>query len=125
MNGPKLRHVLTRMLFPIGVVAMVVGALDPLEGSIIILLGSGLVAVATWLRNQDRSQAIYRTWLFGLIALGILAMFVLSHLGGVGGPSGRSMWWLLLLLPYPIGWLLEMGNLIASGINRLRRRPGA
>ena len=122
MNRQKFKQVLPRVLLPVGIVALVVGALDPLEGSVIILLGSGLVALATWLRNQDRSKAIYRTWLFGLIALGILAMFVLSHLGGVGGPSGRPLWWLLLLLPYPIGWLLEIANLIVGGWSWLRRR---
>lgn len=122
MNRQKLKSVAGRILFPLGVVAMVVGALDPLEGAMLILPGSGLVALASWLGSQNRSQAIYRTWLFGLIALGILAMFVISHLGGVGGPSGRSMWWLLLLLPYPIGWLLVMANLIARAIARLRHR---
>jgi hypothetical protein len=125
MDSAKIKNASARVLFPIGVVALVAGALDPLEGAVLILAGSGLVAFATWLRNQDRSQAIYRTWLFGMIALGILAMFVISHLGGVGGKSGRSMWWLLVMLPYPVGWLLEIANLIARGIDRLRHRPAA
>ena len=35
-------------------------------------------------------------------------MFGMSALGGVGGTSGRSIWWILLCLPYPIGWVLGL-----------------
>ena len=125
MNTQNIKDLSARILFLIGVIAMMVGPLDPLEGSVLILIGSALVALGTWLGNQARSLVIYRAWLFGMIACGILAMFVISHLGGVGGPSGRSIWWLLVMLPYPIGWLLEMANLIAGGIDRLRHRQAA
>lgn len=122
MNTPKLKHLTARILLPLGVIAMAIGAVDPLEGSVLILGGSGLVALSTWLGRQGRKVAVYRTWLFGMIAFGVLAMFVLSNMGGVGGKSGRSMWWLLVLLPYPIGWLLEMANLVSRGIERFRHR---
>lgn len=125
MNTPKLKQQTARILLPLGVVAMVIGAVDPLEGSVLILGGSGLVALSTWLGRQGRNVAVYRTWLFGMIALGVLAMFVLSSMGGVGGKSGRSLWWLLVLLPYPVGWLLEMAHLIARGIERVRHRQVA
>ena len=122
MNAQNIKLLLARILFPIGVVAMVVGAIDPLEGSTIILGGSGLVALGTWLNNQGRSLVVYRVWLFGMIAFGVLALFVISHLGGVGGKSGHSLWWLLMLSPYPLGWLLGIANLVAQGIERLRHR---
>jgi hypothetical protein len=35
-------------------------------------------------------------------------MFSLSSVGGIGGNSGRSMWWGLLMLPYPVGWLMAL-----------------
>lgn len=120
MNAPKIKLWSARASFTLGVIGMIVGSLDPLEGAVVILAGSGLVALGTWLGNQERGLAIYRTWLFGMIAFGILAMFALSAAGGFGGPSGRSMWWGLLLLPYPIGWLLGIANLIARMIERLR-----
>jgi len=41
----------------------------------------------------------------------------LSSLGGIGGKSGRSLWWGLALLPYPVGWLMA---LIAAVIGLLR-----
>lgn len=122
MNTTNLKHLTARILLPLGVVAMVIGAADPLEGSVLILGGSGLVALSTWLGQQGRNVAVYRTWLFGMIAFGVLALFVLSAMGGLGGKTGPSMWWALVLLPYPIGWLLEMANLIARGIERLRHR---
>ncbi len=122
MKTQRIKHLSARILFPIGVVAMVVGAVDPLEGSVLILTGSGMVALATWLGNQARSVALYRTWSFAMIAFGVLALFVISSMGGVGGKSGRSTWWLLVLLPYPIGWLLGIANLIAHAIDRLRHR---
>lgn len=122
MNTQMLKQVTARFLLPLGIIGMVVGAADPLEGSVLILGGSGLVALSTWLGRQGRTVAVYRTWLFGMIAFGVLAMFVLSNMGGVGGKSGRSMWWLLVLLPYPIGWLLAMANLVSRGIERLRHR---
>jgi hypothetical protein len=122
MNTQKIKHLSARILFPIGVVGMIVGALDPLEGSVLILAGSGLVALATWLGDQARSLAVYPTWLFGMIAVGVITMFAFSAVGGFGGKTGRSMWWMLVLLPYPIGWLLEIANLIARGIDRLRHR---
>jgi len=118
--NPKTLSV--RILFTLGVIAMVIGALDPLEGSVVILPGSGLVVLATWLSHQERGLCIYRACLFGMIAFGVIAMFVLSAVGGIGGKSGLSMWWGLLLFPYPIGWILAMANLVARGIDRMRHR---
>jgi len=122
MNVQKIKILSARILFPLGVIAMVVGVLDPLEGSVVILTGSGLVAIGTWLGHHDKETAVYRTWLFGMIALGVIAMFVMSAMGGLGGKTGRSMWWGLVLLPYPVGWLLSMANLIARLIERVRHR---
>ncbi len=101
---------------------MIVGAADPLEGAALILMGSGMVVFSTWLNDQAHRVLVYRAWLFGMIAFGVAAMFVMSAMGGLGGKTGHSMWWALVLLPYPIGWLLEMANLIARGIERLRHR---
>jgi len=123
MNSAKLKNVSVRILFFIGVIALVVGALDPLEGSVVIVAGGGLIALGTWLGHQDRGLCVYRTWLFGLIAFGVMALFGLSAVGGIGGKSGHSMWWGLLLLPYPVGWILGIANLVSRLIDRVRHRP--
>ncbi|HEX5399623.1 MAG TPA: hypothetical protein VFY06_11310 [Verrucomicrobiae bacterium] len=125
MNVQKIKSRSARVLFIVGVIAMIAGALDPLEGSVVILFGSGFIAIGTWLGNRSKGLVIYRACLFGLVALGIVAMFILSVLGGIGGKSGHSMWWGLALLPYPLGWLLGIASLIAQMIERLRHRHAA
>jgi hypothetical protein len=120
MKTPQVMKLSARILFGIGVIAMTVGALDPLEGSVIILAGSGLVVLGTWLGRHRRGLCVYRTCLFGMMAFGVMALFALSAVGGLGGRTGHSMWWGLLLLPYPIGWILAMANLAAGLIDRMR-----
>jgi hypothetical protein len=44
-------------------------------------------------------------------------MLVLSAAGGIGGRSGHSMWWGILILPYPAGWLLALAGAV-SGLVR-------
>ena len=55
MNTAGTRNLTARILLIIGTVAMVAGILDPLEGSVIILAGGGLVALGTRLGNQGRA----------------------------------------------------------------------
>ena len=94
------------VLVVVGLLAMLVGAVDPLEGSFVILPGSGLVAAGAYL---GRSR--YRTllaWAFALIVAGVGAMVVFTALGGIGGHSGSSLWWGLFVLPYPLGWIIGL-----------------
>lgn len=94
----------SRLLVIAGHIGMVIGAIDPLEGSLLILPGSGLVAFGTYLSQSERRFTAFRVWVFILIAMGVGAMWGLSSVGGIGGGSGNSMWWGVLILPYPIGW---------------------
>ena len=68
----------SRILKVIGGIAMVVGTFDPMEGSLLILPGSGLVAVVMYLGGKDRRTVLYWTWAFILIAVGVGALFGLS-----------------------------------------------
>ena len=101
MNARKLW---SRILVIVGSIGMLVGALDPMEGSLVILPGSGLVALGTCLGQAERRWMAYRLGVFILIAIGVGAMWGLTRVGGFGGNSGRSMWWGVLVLPYLIGW---------------------
>lgn len=112
----------SRLLKIVGAVAMVVGTLDPMEGSLLILPGSGLVALGTFLGGSDRRTVLYWVWAFILIAGGVGALFGLSALGGIGGTSGRSMWWGLLILPYPIGWLMALAGGVVGSIRLLKNK---
>jgi hypothetical protein len=110
----------SRILVIIGAIAMLVGALDPMEGSVVILAGGGLVALGTFLSNTSRRLRVYWIWTFLLIAFGVSVMFGASAIGGFGGTTGRSMWWAILVLPYPVGWVMGVVNLFF----RFRRRRG-
>jgi hypothetical protein len=100
------RNVWPRAIVIIGNIAMLLGALDPLEGSVAILIGSAFVALGTFLdQNPDQHRFCgYRSLVLVLIATGVGAMWTLSDFGGIGGGSGHSMWWGLLILPYLVGW---------------------
>jgi hypothetical protein len=117
MNHWTLQHPrIVRALGITGYVAMILGAIDPLEGSVVVLFGISLVAWAAWLRF---SRGRYRlTWAWGAAVAGVAAMWIMSASGGVGGSTGRSIWWVLVLLPYPIGWLVGL----IEGL-RLLREP--
>jgi len=110
----KGRNKWSRALFIIGFVMMVGGALDPLEGSIVILLGSASLATGALLTNSRHRTAVY--WSFLLVAVGVVSLWVMSAIGGIGGETGRSLWWALVLLPYPLGWLSGL----IFGARRLR-----
>ena len=107
------RTLWARVLVTLGGIAMLLGTVDPLEGSLLILPGSGLIALGTFIGKSQRSVIRYWLWVFGLIAVGVAAMFVLSAFGGIGGKSGHSMWWGIFILPYPAGWLMALVGGIA------------
>lgn len=93
----------SRILLTTGNIALLVGAIDPMEGSLLILPASGLVALGTFLGQSKRGVIIFRILVFFLITIGVVSLWLLSMAGGFGGSSGYSMWWGLLILPYLIG----------------------
>ena len=100
----RAQNLWARFLTIAGYIAMLVGALDPLEGSLLILPGSGLVALGAFLGKKERRLIAYRAMVFLLVAVGVGSLWWLSSVGGFGGPGERSMWWGSLILPYLIGW---------------------
>ncbi len=102
----------SRRLVIAGLVAMVAGALDPLEGSVVILAGTAVAALgALWGESRHR---VLLSWSVILTALGVGALWGLSALGGIGGNTGRSYWWALVFLPYPIGWVMGLFGAVRS-----------
>jgi hypothetical protein len=110
----KKRLFWSNILIIVGIIFMLIGAIDPLEGSIIILPGSGIIALGTFLSNSRYRQLLL--WSFILVAIGVSTLWGLSAIGGLGGSTGRSVWWSLILIPYPIGWIMG----IIGAILRLR-----
>lgn len=105
----------TRIVYAIGVICLIVGAIDPLEGSIIIASGSILLAMSTRLLH-DRHSRIFLVSAI-MIVIGVAFLFYFSSLGGFGGNSNLSWWWGVLILPYPIAWLVTIVTLIVRAIN--------
>ena len=77
----------------------------------LILLGSGLAALGALLGKNPQRGLLGVA--FVLLAVGVGALFGLSAVGGVGGRSGHSMWWLLAVVPYPVGWIMGLGGVFA------------
>lgn len=112
----------SRILVIIGSILMVIGAIDPLEGSLLILAGSGLVLLGSYLGKIQRRILVYWVYVFILITVGVGIIWVLSAFGGLGGSTGRSLWWGLIILPYPIGWIMGIVSLVIRLIKFLKSR---
>jgi hypothetical protein len=100
----------SHILLAVGTIAMVIGALDPMEGSIIILLGIGIVTLEAFLSKSQHRKLL--CWSFVLAALGVAYLWIISAFGGFGGDTGRSLWWCLTFLPYPVGWFMGIAGVI-------------
>lgn len=94
----------SRMLTTAGFTGMILGGIDPMEGSVIIALGCGLILLGVHLGDYERPLVMYRAWVFALTAIGVAALWGLSLVGGIGGASDFSLWWGLFVLPYPFAW---------------------
>jgi len=97
-----------KLLLVAGYLAMLLGAVEPMEGSIAILLGSAAVALGAWLGPESAPARAYRFLILVLLGIGVGALWGLSSAGGIGGPSGRSTAWALLIAPYPVAWLMAL-----------------
>ena len=71
-----------RGLVIVGLVVMPIGMLDPLEGSVVIVAGSGIAAIGARLGKSRCRFLVYRS--FALIAIGV---------GGVAPLTGRPRWY--------------------------------
>ena len=89
-----------------GIVLTGIGLIDPLEGSLAILPGTAVIALGAFLGKSRLRKLL--VWAFALTALGIAIMFAVSSRGGLGGSTGRSHWWALLMLPYPVGCVMSL-----------------
>ena len=99
-------------LIIIGLIGTLAGSMDPLEGAALILPGVALIALGAILAKSQLKMIVF--WSFVFTAIGVGAMILLSLLGGVGGNSGRSLWWLALLIPYAVGVVFSfIGGVIA------------
>ena len=104
----------TRIIYIVGVIALIIGAIDPLEGSVVIIVGSALLALSAYAASERHTKIFTASLL--MIVIGVAFLFYFSSLGGFGGTSTLSWWWGLLILPFPIGWLTIIIVLIRRAI---------
>ena len=110
-------------MLKIGVVVMLAAALDPMEGSIVIVIGIALAAYAAGAGRSPHRALLYAG--LALAAVGVTALWGLSAVGGFGGDTGRSNWWWLALVPYPVGWMLALVGGVKTWRDGLRSSPAA
>jgi len=77
------------ILVIVGLALVLIGANDPLEGSLVIQPGSGMVALGAFLGKSRRRTLLLCG--FMLLAAGVGALWGMSALGGLGGDLGRSV----------------------------------
>ena len=111
---------LARILNIIGIIILVIGSLDPLEGSVLIVPGSALLAYSAYL-SHDLYRKVFLI-LSIMIVFGVCFLFYFSSLGGFGGKSALSWWWGTLILPYPIGWLTLIILLIIRAVKKTKQK---
>lgn len=108
-----------QIVFIIGVIGIIAGALDPMEGSVVIAIGSILLAIASYLKN-DRHKNYFILYA-ALILVGVFFLFFWTSLGGIGGTSAYSMWWGLTMITYPIGWIATIVLLIVRAVQNKKQ----
>jgi hypothetical protein len=105
------RRTWARIALLVGYAALLIGAVDPLEGSLAILAGAGLVVLGNWGAGAEEPWRRRSLIAFVLIVIGVGAVWGLSAVGGIGGRHGQPVAWAVLLPPYPVGWcLLVLGR---------------
>lgn len=106
-----------RALRILAVALLLLGALDPMEGSVLIAVGSLLLAIQVRLSNDARKRLFIIA--AGMILAGVFFLLYFSSLGGFG-EGHLSWWWGLLVLPYPMGWMITVVSLLDSSIQKKR-----
>ena len=75
----------SRILIAVGLVLLLIGVPDPLEGAFFILPGVGLITIGALVAKSQYADVL--CWAVVLVSVGIGAMIVLTWMGGVGGNS--------------------------------------
>ncbi|MDA3937302.1 MAG: hypothetical protein PF636_10720 [Actinomycetota bacterium] len=109
----------TRSLILGGGILFMLGVVDPLEGFPLAI--AGLLAVYL---GERRIRGHYsKPLLVEIIAalVGVTAMLVITFMGGAGGDTGLSIWWLLTVLPYPVAILSGVVTIMLALLEMRRR----
>jgi hypothetical protein len=115
MDRPPPRYRALRIL---AVALLLLGALDPMYGAVLIAAGSFLLAVQVRLSRDSRRRLYFTTAL--MILVGVFFLFYFSERGGL--VKGQLSGWWLLMLPYPVGWMITVSSLLDTSIRKRKGR---
>ncbi|GEM_PF-428511 len=109
----------TRSLIFGGGILFMLGVIDPLEGFPLVVLGMA----AVYLGERRLEGRFAKPLLIETIAalIGVIAMLGITFMGGTGGSSGLSMWWLVTVLPYPAAILAAIVTILLVLLEFRRR----
>ncbi len=107
----------TRIVYIIGVIASIAGILDPMEGSVVLMAGGLLLAISTYATKEKYWKLFLTTSI--MMVVGVFFLFYFSSLGGF---PPLSWWWSLLIMPYPIGWIMLIVTLIVRAVKLKKAR---
>jgi len=110
----KEKNKWTRVVYITGIVAIIIGTIDPLEGSVLIATGNALLVLSTYITKDSHRKIFLSSFI--MIVIVVFFLFYFSSLGGFGGTSTLSWWWGTLILPYPIGWITVITLLIIRAV---------
>ena len=116
-----MKFLRSTLFLRIGIALILLGSLDPMEGSVLISLGSIVFAIASWL--QQNAWKWHTVVAAAAIGLGVSALWIVSSKGGFD--PATEWWWLLAILPYPVAWLGLLGGMTYSTIVKLLNRKRA
>ena len=103
---PLLTRKAAKMSRLTGILLFIVGKIDPLEGSVLIVVGSLLMTFWAFLVRSPRLDM--HKWATALMIIGVLALFILSYLGGIKTDDPWKVIKWIIIAPYPAGWLLTV-----------------
>lgn len=105
-TNPLLSRNAAKMYRLAGILFFLVGTVDPLEGSVLIVFGSFLMTLWAFLVRSPRLDM--HKWATALMIIGVLSIFILSYMGGIKNDDPWKVIKWLLIVPYPAGWFLTI-----------------
>jgi len=110
------KNLFPRIIFIAGILSFIIGTLDPMEGSILIAFGSVLIASIAFHNKSKFNTTLIISSTF--ITIGVIFLWLVSSMGGYD--PIREWWWNVLIILYPIGWLITVIILI---IKLFKKKP--
>ncbi|OJW81105.1 MAG: hypothetical protein BGO69_03315 [Bacteroidetes bacterium 46-16] len=111
-----MRVKLLRYVYIISIIALLLGAADPMEGSIVIAAGAVLLALSAHFQKDRYSKIFIASAL--MIFFGVFNLWFVSSLGGFD--PKREWWWLVFIIPYPVGWIVSVVTLVVKAVKKTK-----